>query len=169
MLVIERHIQQIRKDVDEAWKAQAREPSEKHNHKVQELVIVSLGLWRSTTEVLATCPPRDRQSERDVAGLLRVAEQSMTAALELAESRIRGGADIKRATELATALREVRGMILMPTARQIAERDPEGRTPQTLRDLLLDRVDFVAGRPVFSPEVAKQFPNPLPPEPATRE
>lgn len=165
MQVIERHIQQIRSEVDEAWRSQALESDDARSRKAQELVIVCLGLWRATGDAVAEYPPRDRQSDRELAGVLRVAEQAFASVLELARSRQKAGVEIKWMTELAAALREVRGMILMPTARQMAERDPEGRSAQALRDLLLDRVTFSAGRPVFTAEVAKEFPYPLAPEP----
>ena len=165
MQVIERHIQQIRRDVDEAQRAQTREPGDKQSRTAQELVILSLGLWRSTCEAVAECPPRDGQSEREFAGLLRDAEQALASVLDFAEASARAGLEINRTAALATALREVRGMILMPTAQQMAGRDPEGRTAQELRDILLDRVTFSSGRPVFTAEVAKEFPYPLAPEP----
>ena len=165
MQAIERHLQQIRRDVDDARRAQTREPGDEQSRTAQELVILSLGLWRSTSEAVAECPPRDRQGERDVAGLLRDAEQALASVLEFAEAAGRAGLEVKRTAALATALREVRGMILMPTARQMAERDPRGRTARELRDLLLDRVTFSSGRPVFTAEVAKEFPYPLAPEP----
>jgi hypothetical protein len=165
MQLIERHIQQIRKDVDEAWNARTGEPDEKQSRTAQELVILSLGLWQSAREAVAEDRPRDRQAEREVAALLRDAEQALSAVLEFAGASSRAGLEIKRTAALATALREVRGMILTPTARQMAERDPQGRSAPVLRDLLLDRVTFSSGRPVFTAEVAKEFPYPLAPEP----
>jgi hypothetical protein len=165
MQVIERHIHQIRSEVDEAWRAHARESNDKQSRRAQELLIVSLGLWRSTSDAVAECPRRDRQAERELAGLLRLVEQALASVLELAEACEGAGAEVKRIPALATALREVRGMILMPTARQMAERDPARRTAQELRDILLDRVTFLSGRPVFTAEVTKEFPYPLAPEP----
>lgn len=75
------------------------------------------------------------------------------------------GANLKRLDRLIAFHQEVRGMILMPTARQIASHDPEGRSPEEIRDMLLGKVHFSHGRPVITAELSKELPCPLDPEP----
>jgi hypothetical protein len=165
MQVIERHIQQVRIEVDEAWKAQSHQPDEKQRRKAQELVFLCVSLWQATKEVIAAGSPQTRETKREIAATLRSVEQAMASLLALAMAQEKSGVAVKGVSGAAAALREVRGMILMPTARQMAERDPSHRTADELRDRLLDRVEFVDGRPLITAEVAKEFPYPLEPEP----
>lgn len=165
MRVIEQHIEKVRDEADEAWRAQTSAPDAKQQEKAQELTIVCIALWRATKDGLCTFPPRDRRSNREVARMLRIAEQAMTSVLDLANAQARSGAALTFVSRLAEAVREVRGIILMPTARQMAARDPRQRAPEELRDLLLQQVKFTDGRPLIPSDLAEEVPYPLDPEP----
>jgi hypothetical protein len=164
MHVIERHIQQVRQEVEEAWNARAPQPGGERSGRAQELVFLCVNLWQATKEDIAECPPLTREARREVAATLRSIEQALGSVVSLAEAHAKAGARLKGLDRAAAALREVRGMILMPTARQMADRDAQGRSADELRELLLDRVEFVEGRPLITAELAKEFPYPLAPE-----
>src|SRR4051812_6459044 len=95
MQVIERHIQQVRKEVDEAWNARTRQPGDEQRGRAQELVFVCVSLWQATKQDIAECPPLTREARREVAATLRSVEQALASVASLAQAHEKTGAPLK--------------------------------------------------------------------------
>jgi hypothetical protein len=135
---------------------------------VRQAVTLALSLWAAARQELAELPAESR-TVRSVARaamtMLRSAEQLLVATTQLATVAAQRGLHVRDESRLASALHEVRGELLMPMAGQMAQRDPQRRSAQELRDILLARVAFNEGRPVITEHVTVGLPNPLEPEP----
>src|SRR5689334_2428531 len=77
MQVIERHMNQIREEAVRNLQGDAGQSSVARSGDVQQLILVSLALWRATREAVATRHATDRSSKREAAGMLRSSEQAM--------------------------------------------------------------------------------------------
>jgi hypothetical protein len=165
MQVVAQNMRQVWDKTDEATESQQRLSLDDPSADAQKNIFFCIAYWRATKESLAMFPPPSRNEMRDVAAMLRAAERAMGSVIGFAREQQSLGADLKRLERLIACRQEARGMILMPTARQMSERDPEQRTPTQIRDLLLDRVEFSKGRPVISAELANELPCPFDPEP----
>jgi hypothetical protein len=150
---------------EEAWK---------HNHadamecRTIEALIDRVGkLWDSDGPYFASVVPGSvaREDARHIASVLRAAEQAMSTILQRAMKSLSKGYTVDGLERLIACLNEVRSLIVRPMARRMSERDPEGRTPEQIIQLLMRRVRFQDGRPVISEDVAAELPCPFDPEP----
>ena len=134
---------------------------------VRQAVTLALSLWQAAKQELAEIPAESR-NVRNVAraamSMLRSAEQLLNATMELATVAGRRGVRVRDARRVEDSLMEIRRDLLMPMAVQMAQRDQQHRSAETLCDILISRVSFNEGRPVITEEVTTGLPNPLEPE-----
>ncbi|CAA9416990.1 MAG: hypothetical protein AVDCRST_MAG64-3064 [uncultured Phycisphaerae bacterium] len=149
---------------EEAWQADHRDAMD--CLQAESLVSLALKIWEATKTFAAHHPPAGRNDVRELASLYRTHEMTFGLIRRLAARSAANGYAVDRLDLLEAAHGEVRGELLMPTARLMAARDPQGRTAEQLRVLMLPQVEFRDGRPVIGPELAAVLPCPFDPEPA---
>ena len=169
-LVLERQFRAVHDQVESPGQMVPAGRSDDVGPSIDEAVTVAVCLWDAVKRSVTRHPPGgSRASDQDYArrlmSLYRLAERTNSLLRSVAERSGDCAADLGRLIEVQ---RECRGELLMPTARRIARRDLESRTPEQIRDILLDRVDFspIDGRPVIPPEATVGLPCPFDPEPA---
>ena len=156
--------QQFQEILDEPWKvdhANAEECS-----RCEDRIARIQALWNADRPYFASAVTgsNNRGETRRIASVVRMAERTMTEALVRATKFVSEGYTVKGTDGLLACLFEVRYQLVLPLARIIAARDPDGRTPEQIAQFLLRRVRFVEGRPVITEEVAAELPCPFEPE-----
>jgi hypothetical protein len=156
--------QQFQEILDEPWKADHADAEE--CGRCEDQIARIQALWNADRPFFASAVPsaNNREETRRIASVLRTAERTMTEALVRATQLVKAGYTVKDADALLACLAEVRYQIVLPLARMIAARDPDGRTPEQIAQFLLRRVRFLDGRPVITEDVAAELPCPFEPE-----
>jgi hypothetical protein len=150
---------------EEAWMTEHADAME--CRKVEDLIDRVHGLWDKHRQFFASIVSGsvNRETARLTAAVLRMAEEAMAAVVQRAMKSVAGGYTVDGLDRLLTCLHEARSLIVRPIARRMSERDPEGRTPDQIVQLLMRHVRFQEGRAVITEEVAAEFPCPFDPEP----
>lgn len=151
---------------DEAWRSEHADAME--CRASEDLISRIRALWDADRQFFVGLTPGspDRSADRDAAAALRMGEQAMTGAVHRAMRSVAKGYAVDGLDGLIGSLRDVRLLLLRPTARRMAEHDPAGRSPDQIARQLLRRVRFEDGRPVMTEDVAADFPCPFEPEPS---
>jgi len=157
--------QQFQEISEEAWK---------HNHAeamecrmIESLISRVDRLWDADGPYFSSVVPGavPRENARNIASVLRAAEQAMSAIVQRAMKSVAKGYTVDGLDRLIACLNEVRSLIIRTMARRMSERDPEGRTPDQINQILMRQVRFQDGRAVISEDVAAELPCPFDPEP----
>jgi hypothetical protein len=124
-------------------------------------------LWDSDGPYFSSVVPGSvaREDARDIASVLRAAEHAMSVIVQRAMTSVTKGYTVDGLDRLIACLNEVRSLIVRPMARRMSERDPQGRTPDQITQLLMRRVRFQDGRAIISEDVAAELPCPFDAEP----
>ena len=156
--------QQFQEINEEAWKHHHADAMECRT--IEGLISRIARLWDSDGPYFAGVVPGSigREDARHVASVLRAAEQAMSATVHRAMRSVAKGYTVEGLSRLLACLHEVRSLIVRPMARRMSERDPEGRSPDQIIQLLMQRVRFQDGRAIISEDVAAELPCPFDPE-----
>lgn len=101
MPLIAENLKSVWHQADEARESQEKEhPNEKLFGSAQQFIDLGISLWRATKEMLATLPPQAGEEQRQVANMLRAAEQAMGSTIKFARDQEYLGAVLHRAGRL---------------------------------------------------------------------
>jgi hypothetical protein len=147
---------------DEDWKADREEALNCPSFGLESLIDRVLDRWKSASigyQALADAQT-DRARSLSLARSLRVAEQTIFAVVSAAFPAIREGYYVRRIDDLMFALLRCRMLIVLPTARRMAERDGMGRSAEAIAFLLAKEAQFIGGRAVINQALASEMPSP---------
>jgi hypothetical protein len=147
---------------DEDWKTDREGALNSHSYDLQPLINRVLDRWKSASigyRAMADAQ-LDRARSLSLARSLRAAEQAILAVVSAAFPAIKNGYYVERMDDLMFALLKCRMLIVLPTARRMAERDEMGRSEDAIAFLLAREAQFVDGRAVIDQSLASEMPSP---------
>jgi hypothetical protein len=147
---------------DEDWKTDREEALNCDSFDLQALINRILDRWKSASigyRAMANAQ-FDRTRSLSLAKSLRAAEQALFAVVSAAFPAIKNGYYVERIDDLMFALLKCRMLIVLPTAKRMAERDEMGRSEEAIGFLLAREAQFIDGRAVIDQSLASEMPSP---------